>query len=523
MSDKYIEKIYCFNFKGFRNQKIDGFNRGLNIFIGDNDTGKSSVLLAIDLVLSGNVNRVETIGLDKLINQAAVDEFLAKPNRKFQDLPNMEVDVYLNDQGRHELEGEGNVEQINAYGLALICRPRDDLFGLIQEVISLETPAFPYEYYGIEMRTFSGAPITPYKKLVTHLALDNTKISNDYATRSHVRSVYLANTDNREQNQLKYEYRNAKTQFSGEKFHELNERIKTDYQFSLKTGSKANLETDLTISRRGIDIEDLGVGSQCFIRTSFALSKKSNIDVVLLEEPENHLSHTNMRALIDEIKAATQSQLFIATHSSLICSRLNLRHAILFAEFDCDPIKLDDLPEDTAEFFMKAPSSGVLEYVLSRRSILVEGDAEFILMPEFYKNVRQRDLDSDSVHVISVGGISFPRYLDIAKLLSIRTAVITDNDGDPEGCQERYIDYDSNESISIHYDSNEERRTFEICVYRDNKDACDQLFASGRRTLTVEEYMLKNKASAAFQLALKKPDDLAVPSYIRDAIQWISS
>lgn len=74
MSENYTKKIHCLNFKGFRNRKIEGLKNNINILIGDNDTGKSTILLAIDLVLSANPNKVETIGLDRLLNQQAVEE-----------------------------------------------------------------------------------------------------------------------------------------------------------------------------------------------------------------------------------------------------------------------------------------------------------------------------------------------------------------------------------------------------------------------------------------------------------------
>jgi hypothetical protein len=48
------------------------------------------------------------------------------------------------------------------------------------------------------------------------------------------------------------------------------------------------------------------------------------------------------------------------------------------------------------------------------------------------------------------------------------------------------------------------------------------LFAGGRKTLSVQEYMLKNKAEVAFQLLDKKASDLTVPQYIKEAIEWIS-
>ena len=64
-------------------------------------------------------------------------------------------------------------------------------------------------------------------------------------------------------------------------------------------------------------------------------------------------------------------------------------------------------------------------------------------------------------------------------------------------------------------------RTFEICFYKDNKVACDDLFQPGRVKLSVEDYMLKNKADAAFELLDKKEDVLVAPAYIQEAIAWI--
>ena len=64
-----INKIRLKNYKRFRDYTIIP-NERINILIGDNEAGKSSILEAIDLVTSGNVHHVERIGLDKLINIA---------------------------------------------------------------------------------------------------------------------------------------------------------------------------------------------------------------------------------------------------------------------------------------------------------------------------------------------------------------------------------------------------------------------------------------------------------------------
>jgi putative ATP-dependent endonuclease of OLD family len=151
--------------------------------------------------------------------------------------------------------------------------------------------------------------------------------------------------------------------------------------------------------------------------------------------------------------------------------------------------------------------------------ILVEGDAEFILMEEFFKQEGGK-LEESDVHIISVGGTSFKRYLDLAKLLDIKTA-IRDNDKDHQSiCVEAYTEYVS-KHISIFYDSDNSRSTFEICVYQDNKPLCETLFSKGRKTLSIQDYMLKNKADVAFELLQQESAVVLAPNYIKDAIRWI--
>ena len=62
-----ITKIKIHNFKRFKDLTLD-VNPDINIFIGDNESGKSTILQAIDIVARGSRNRVENIGLDRIFN-----------------------------------------------------------------------------------------------------------------------------------------------------------------------------------------------------------------------------------------------------------------------------------------------------------------------------------------------------------------------------------------------------------------------------------------------------------------------
>lgn len=517
---KSIEKIKLKNFKRFQEITVD-FNEKINLLIGDNEAGKSSILSAIDIVLSGSRSKIETFGLDSLFNLSAIQDFL-NTDKNYEDLPKLSIEVYLNEQNNPDLNGKVNSDEVVCDGLRLICEPNDDLSKEIKDILEQEESNFPFEYYSINFRTFSGENYTGYRKFLKHILIDNTQISNEYATRQYVFAMYQSTVVNAEKNKHQNEYRKHKQDFKSIVLKDLNDRI-SDYSFSIKTNSKSNLETDLTISENEIEIENKGKGRQCFIKTEFALKKnETNLDVVLIEEPENHLSHINMKKLIQRIASSENKQLLIATHNNLISTRLDLRKSILLNSNSSIPVLLNDLTEETAKFFIKAPDNNILEFILSEKVILVEGDAEYILMDTFFNNETDEKVENSNIHIISVGGTSFKRYLEISKILKIKTAVIRDNDKDYQtNCVDNYSDY-TNDNIKILADKNNDRYTFEIAIYQDNKEICDELFSAGRRTLSVQEYMLKNKADVAFKLLDEKSNEIIPPEYIKEAIEWIN-
>ena len=52
----YIKKVHIENFKRFHKSFDIEFNQGINIIVGDNESGKSTILEAIYLALSGLYN-----------------------------------------------------------------------------------------------------------------------------------------------------------------------------------------------------------------------------------------------------------------------------------------------------------------------------------------------------------------------------------------------------------------------------------------------------------------------------------
>lgn len=519
---KFIKKIKLINYRRFEDIEIN-FNEKMNLLIGENEAGKSSILNAIDLVLSGSRYKVESYGLDRLFNSDVITSFFSEPNKpEYKTLPNLIIEVYLNDTGIEKLNGNANTDGDECDGIKLECRPDEDHSSIINEVLNQPEQNFPFEFYTIRFTTFKNEPYSSYKKPLKHLSIDNSRINGDYAMREYVKDIYGSHTNQVEKNQHANEYRKHKDSFKDNVLGDLNNKV-NEFSFAIKSGSKANLETDLTLTDGQVNLEDHGNGRQSVIKTEYALSRSSEtLDIVLLEEPENHLSHLNMKKLISKIQESHDKQLFITTHSNLISSRLDLRKSIFLNTNTISPAILNSLSDSTSKFFMKAPDNNILEFVMSQRVVLVEGDAEFILFESFFKKATGVDLSSTDIHVISMGGINYKRYFEVAELLKIRTAVIRDNDGDYEKyCVEANEDYD-NTLLQVFSDEDNDRYTFEICVYLDNIIPCHNQFEDRLISNTVPEYMIANKANAAFELLENQETGLVVPDYIKKAIQWIS-
>ena len=363
-----IKKIKLLNFKRFIEFEIE-FDPKMNVIIGDNEAGKSSILQAIELLSSGSRHKVESVGLESLLNKTAISDFF-KTDRSFEKLPEVHIEAYFSDETNPDLFGKHNTDKTNSSGLHMIYQPNEDLINEINQLLADGSENFPFEFYTVKFITFNGEAYTGYRRFLKCLTIDSTKINSENANKEYIRTIYDSTVDLVTRIGLQNEYRQQKLQFKEKNFKTINDEL-GEYEFTVRTGSKFNLETDITLTQDNIPIDERGKGRQCFIKTEFALSRNSEkrtIDVLLLEEPENHLSHSNMKLLVSKISNTHQNQIIIATHSSLISTRLDLRKSILINSSSKKPVTLKNLSNSTAKFFMKAPDNNILELVLSSKA-----------------------------------------------------------------------------------------------------------------------------------------------------------
>lgn len=516
----YIKKIRLHNFKIFNDLEIDT-DRKLVILIGENGVGKSTVLEAIQLVLTGSHKLIESIGINNLINLKAVDSFL-NSKKNVRDLPIVRVELFLNedleDDTINGIHYELVTSSIPKNGISLTLKPDVDIY--YSEIIEIleKTNLFPFEYYKTEFKTFSGKSYTSFSKtksIYKHKFIRNLSLSYKRGMKEYIKGIYESSVDEPKRKFININFREQTSRFI-----EDNLRTFSDINFQFEHENENSFQNNLTIYENGININNFGHGEKLLLNIESDLISGIDNTVVLLEEPETHLSYLNMHKLIDVISNSTNEQIFVTTHSNMIAARLGLNNLIMLG--NAHKVTLNDISEETATFFAKSANTNLLNFILSDKVILVEGNAEYILMDYLYQKITFKESYKDNIAIISCGGKTFKRYIEIGILVNKKIAVITDNDNNPPINVIKSFLVEGHNNINAFTDMNIENNTLEVSLYHYNQKLFEKRLKTNSMSKGLLSFMLENKTESAYRILTKiEPELIVVPNYIEDAIKWI--
>lgn len=547
----YITKIRIKNFKRYSDWFQLDLESGINIIVGVNEIGKSTILEAVNLALTGfyQGRYVRNDICQYLFNKAAVDKYLLSiKNGSPIEPPSVEIELYFDDFPA--MKGVHNSQTVEACGLFYkICfdesyRTEYDSLLEFQDLTTL-----PVEYYHVVWRSFHRDDITsrsiPYKS-----ALIDTSTQYQTASDMYVSHIVRNKLDEKDKINITQSYRKAQQVFmQDEAVIGINSKLADmaqidghDISLSVDLSSKRAWEDSLTAYLHNIPFHFIGKGEQCIIKTKLALAKKTNTldGIVLLEEPENHLSFSKLNELISTIKRQSEGkQLLVSTHSSFVLNKLGLSSLILLS--DNNSCKLTDLSPETVSYFEKLAGYDTLRMLLCKRTILVEGDSDELVVQRAYKDLYEKLPIEDGVDVLCVRGLAFLRFLEIAKALKLTVSVVTDNDGDVDALRIKYHDYlneNSTDGIKICFDETLDTKETLGCVDTDNPlpdnfnyntlepklfkanglDVFKRIFGEKYNTATkMLRYLHANKSESAL-LLLETSEKVTYPQYILDAI-----
>lgn len=345
-------------------------------------------------------------------------------------------------------------------------------------------------------------------------------------------NVIGSTLDPKQRASLNFHYRDIKEQFSNiEAISELNTALshrtgeisEKNLTISLDISQKNGWESNLIAYLDNIPFDLIGKGEQNSIKLKLSLeSSEDDAQIILIEEPENHLSFSNMAKLVDQItQKCAGKQIVVTTHSNFVLNKLGLDKVILI--HNGNHMTLKDLKEDTYKYFKKLPGYDTLRLLLSDKVILVEGPSDELIVQKAYIQKYNKLPIEDGIDVITVRGLSFKRFLEIADILQKHVAVITDNDGNVEqNITNKYSDYLNHQTIKICYSDDESSKTLEPQLVAVNElqilnNILEKEFSTKEELV---KYMTtsSNKNDCAMRI-FDTQVEIIIPEYINEAIE----
>ncbi|MCF6339595.1 MAG: AAA family ATPase [Sulfurimonas sp.] len=538
-----IKKVIIQNFKCFKNLELK-LNSGLNILVGNNEAGKSTIIEAIHLALSGlfNGKYIKYELTQYLFNNESVNEYLKNPN----ELPSILIEIYFEDDSYPLFMGNANSEKKDKESGVSFKIAFDESYKMeYNELLKKgDIKTLPIEYYEISLITFARDAITPKVLPIKSALIDSTSGKYQNGSDIYISRIVKENLEHKDIVNISQAHRNIRDLFNDDKaIVEINKKIQSysnlsdkEIKLSVELLSKNAWENSLMTYLDEVPFHFIGKGEQCIIKTSLALSHKKTkeANLLLIEEPENHLSHTKLNQLIKQIKENNEEkQMIISTHSSFVANKLGLNNLIFLN--DKKVSKLSELNSDTKLFFEKIAGYDTLRLILCKKAILVEGDSDELVIQKAYmlKNNGKLPIE-DGVDVISVG-ISFKRFLEIAEKISINVAVATDNDGNIYAIDKKYENYlgkNKKITIGICFDDIVDSgslvigkkpfnyNTLEPKILKENSlDVLNDIFNTKYKTEDdLLKYMHGNKTNCALKI-FDTDKNIKFPDYILKAIK----
>jgi putative ATP-dependent endonuclease of the OLD family len=267
-----------------------------------------------------------------------------------------------------------------------------------------------------------------------------------------------------------------------------------------------------------IPFQLVGSGEQSSLKIMLALNRRAeDSHVILVEEPENHLSFSSLNILMEKIaKRCAGKQVLVTTHSSYVLNKLGLGNLMLLTSDGA--VDLTQMPASTVNYFKKLPGYDTLRVVLAKRVILVEGPSDELVVQRAYHDVHGKFPIEDGVDVISVRGLQAKRFLDIAVPLKKTAVVVNDNDDDPAAIRAKYAEYEQHSFISVHIGKGDARTLEPQLVAANGLDVMNKVLSKKYKTeAELLTHMKGNKTECALKV-FESDETITMPEYILDAV-----
>lgn len=491
----YISELRLWNFRKYTKDGgvidttsphlVVPFRKGLNILVGENDSGKTAIVDAIKFVTK--THSLEWIrlsdsdfsfGCDKLRIEVVMKELSEADNNLFIDLFNInpetgEMNLVLVLEANRK-DGRILPYEVKAYDGQL-------------EGMNAEQKEYLKATYLRALRDADNELTAKKNSRTSQILLGHDLFKEGAAGKVQFESIFQEanqkikdwfNDENGGENSNKSQIKDIIDRF----VHAfLSENYSSELSISDPTIRSILEKVSIGFGGSG----NLGLGSmnRLFMATELLhLKKKSDgVKICLIEELEAHLHPQAQMKIVESLQSESDVQFIMTTHSPNLASKLKLdsetTSMILCKDADVYPLKkgmtrLEDADYKYLDNFLDVTKSNLF---FAKGIILVEGWAEELILPALAAN-QGTPLSKHEVSIVNVGSTAYLHFARIlmrndGKRLNYPVSIVTDYDVRPE------------EDWS--FDETKERAKLQSIEGKLNRGGCDNvsLFLATRWTL----------------------------------------
>lgn len=563
----FLSELRLWNFRKYTNEDgvIDEtkphltvpFTKGLNVLIGENDSGKTAIIDAIKLVAKTHsmewIHLVETdfsVGCDNLRIEIIFTELSDPEAAQFPDKVQINpgtaiVSLHL------VLEASKNAGKILPYEV----KAYD---GTLKPLNADEKELMKATY----LRALRDADydLTAKKNSRLSQILMGHELFQEGAVGKNIFENIIANANDRIMEWFMDETGGAKSNKS---------QIKDVIDTFIKSFLSDSYESELSISDSNIksilekisigikDTTNMGLGSmnRLFMATELLHLRRmtEGVKLCLIEELEAHLHPQAQMKVIEGIQQEDEVQFILTTHSPNLASKvkisMNNTSVVLCKDNDVYPLtkgktKLEENDYVYLENFLDVTKSNLF---FAKGVIIVEGWAEDMIIPVLANNL-DKNLTRHEVSVVNVGSTAYLHYARIlmrkdGKTLNYPVSIVTDYDVRPKD-DWTFDDVEEKNKlngINAKLDSNDSTNvklflathwTLEWCLFMSNalsaifKEACMNVHSKTdefKKTLGGDFDNEKFRSKLAEKLKNRSLDKVAIASEICLSIKKLTT
>lgn len=446
----YLETLKIKNFRKYADLEVK-FTTGLNLIVGENDSGKTAIIDAIKYVLHTQSYDYIRPSYEDFYLENSKDESERSTKFKiectFKNFEDYEAKSFLEwlsiyDDGSHYLkiwlEGTRKGSKVFYDLRAGADSEGSQISGEARDYLRT-TYLKPLRDAESELTPKRGSRLSQI--LDSHEAFcdkENHPLKNIMKTANDDTSDYFENGNGKD---LLEDINKYLSSFSLNQNH-------LESKFLVSENSLKSVLEKLSLKLFNNEISEnniQGLGSQnlLYISAELLLLKKleySGLKLALIEEIEAHLHPQTQIRLIEAIQDIGDDhgiQFILTSHSPNLASKVKLKNLIVCKNGQTYPMGDDytKLEKGDYLFLERFLDSTKANLFFANGVILVEGDAENILIPTLAK-LMGKDLSKYGVSIVNVGSVAFLRYANIflrreEPKINISISLITDVDVKP--------------------------------------------------------------------------------------------